>query len=45
MRQRGYENVTVDQLVKELAARGREAVPESVKAEVVQSIKEALQPR
>ena len=62
VRQRGFENLTVDQLAKELLPSGRAAVPDrrvshcchlahvathtaprSVKAELLKSIKEALQ--
>jgi len=42
VRARGFENVTVDQLVAELAQRGRETVPDSVKAELLLSIRAAL---
>jgi enhancer of yellow 2 transcription factor len=43
IRQRGYENAERSLLVKELTARGRESVPESVKAEFLACIKDALQ--
>lgn len=42
MRARGFENVTVDQLVAELAQRGRASVPDAVKTELLLSIRAAL---
>ena len=40
MTQRGHE--TTSKLVAELAERGREAVPESLKTELVAALKQAL---
>lgn len=42
VKQRGYEYVTANQLVQELSARGRAAVPAALRAELVASIKEQL---
>ena len=40
MTQRGHD--TTSKLVAELSARGREAVPESLKTELVAALKQAL---
>jgi enhancer of yellow 2 transcription factor len=42
VRQRGYENLSVDQLVAELTARGLASVPAALRASTTASIKAAL---
>lgn len=42
VRQRGYENLTVDQLAKEVTPLGRAMVPDGVKAELLQAIRQVL---
>lgn len=43
VRQKGVENVTVDDLVTEITPKGRELVPDSVKRELLQKIKAFLE--
>ena len=44
VRQRGFENLSVDQLVEELTARGLASVPAAIRASTTASIKAALSP-
>lgn len=42
VKDRGLENVTVDELVQELTPKGRSSVPDSVKRELLQRIRTFL---
>ena len=42
VRKRGLENVTVDELVAEITPQGRQTVPDAVKKELLQRIRQFL---
>ncbi|KAJ8612658.1 hypothetical protein CTAYLR_002110 [Chrysophaeum taylorii] len=43
IRSKGYEKITVDELVAEITPRGRATVPDDVKTDLLQSIRKFLQ--
>jgi len=44
VKERGFENITTEDLAKEITPVGRATVPDAVKAELLQQIRTFLQP-